>query len=249
MSEWIAHPGLVLAAGALLLPWLRGTARAAAVLLVPAAALWLAWQLPDGALWQARFLGYSIVPFAADALSRLFAIIFCLMALGGGWFALRQERRLEVSAAFLYAGSAVGVALAGDLITVFIFWEVMAIGSTLVLWSAATPESYRASIRYLMIHLLGGVVLFAGVAGHVMQTGDPAFTRLALETPATWLILAGFLINAGAPPLSAWLPDAYPEASWSGMVFLSAFTTKAAVYVLLRGFPGTELLIYVGLFM
>ena len=56
-------------------------------------------------------------------------------------------------------------------------------------------------------------------------------------------------VNAGAPPLSAWLPDAYPEASWSGMVFLSAFTTKTAVYVLLRGFPGTELLVYVGLFM
>ena len=50
-------------------------------------------------------------------------------------------------------------------------------------------------------------------------------------------------------PLSAWLPDAYPESSWSGMVFLSAFTTKTAVYVLLRAFPGTELLIYVGLFM
>lgn len=60
---------------------------------------------------------------------------------------------------------------------------------------------------------------------------------------------AGFLINAGAPPLSAWLPDAYPEASWSGTVFLSAFTTKTAVYVLLRGFPSTEILIWIGIFM
>jgi multicomponent Na+:H+ antiporter subunit D len=63
------------------------------------------------------------------------------------------------------------------------------------------------------------------------------------------LILAAFLVNAGAWPLSAWLPDAYPEASWSGMVFLSAFTTKTAVYVLLRGFPGAELLVYAGLAM
>jgi multicomponent Na+:H+ antiporter subunit D len=69
------------------------------------------------------------------------------------------------------------------------------------------------------------------------------------DSVAHWLILIGFLINAGAPPLSAWLPDAYPEASWSGTVFLSAFTTKTAVYVLLRGFPGTELLIWIGLFM
>jgi len=89
----------------------------------------------------------------------------------------------------------------------------------------------------------------AGIAGEVAVTGSIAFGKLDISTVPRWLILAGFLINAGAPPLSAWLPDAYPESSWSGMVFLSAFTTKAAVYVLLRGFPGTELLIYVGLFM
>ena len=100
-----------------------------------------------------------------------------------------------------------------------------------------------------MIHLLGGVVLFAGVTGHIAQTGSVAFTRMAPDSVAHWLILIGFLVNAGAPPLSAWLPDAYPEASWSGTVFLSAFTTKTAVYVLIRGFPGTELLIWVGLFM
>ena len=100
-----------------------------------------------------------------------------------------------------------------------------------------------------MIHLLGGMILFAGITGHVAQTGSVAFARMALDSPAHWLILIGFLVNAGAPPLSAWLPDAYPEASWSGTVFLSAFTTKTAVYVLMRGFPGTELLIWVGLFM
>jgi len=219
MSEWVFHPGLVLIAAALALTGLRGAARTAVILAAPALALWLSLQLPDGPLWQARFLDYAIVPLAADNLSRLFAVIFCLMAFGGGLFALRQQSRLEVPAAFLYAGSAVGVALAGDLITVFIWWELMAVGSTLVLWSAASPGSYRASVRYLMIHLLGGVVLFAGIAAHVGQAGDAAFTRLALETPAQWLILAGFLINAGAPPLSAWLPDAYPESSWSGMVF------------------------------
>ena len=69
------------------------------------------------------------------------------------------------------------------------------------------------------------------------------------DSVAHWLILAGFLVNAGAPPLSAWLPDAYPEGSWSGTVFLSAFTTKTAVYVLLRGFPGFEVLIWIGLVM
>ncbi len=248
-SEIVFHPGLALIFGALVLPFLRGTARNAAVLVIPLAALILLWQLPQGPVWQVQWLGYDLEPLAIDRLSRLFATIFIVMAFGGGLYALEQPGRMELPAAFLYAGSAVGVTLAGDLITVFVFWELMAVGSTLVIWSAGTRMAYAASLRYVMIHLLGGVILFAGIAGHLTESGDAAFGRMTTDSISHWLILAGFLINAGAPPLSAWLPDAYPEASWSGTVFLSAFTTKAAVYVLLRGFPGTELLIWAGLFM
>lgn len=248
-SEIVIHPGLVLILGAFVLPFLRGTVRSAAVLLIPLCALLLLWQLPQGPAWQMQWLGYDIAPLSIDALSRLFATIFILMAFGGGLYALGQSNRVELPAAFVYAGSAVGVALAGDLITVFVFWELMAVGSTLIIWSAGTRLAYAASLRYLMIHIFGGVILFAGIAGHLTATGDASFGRMTADSVSHWLILAGFLINAAAPPLSSWLPDAYPEASWSGTVFLSAFTTKAAVYVLLRGFPGTELLIWVGLFM
>jgi len=249
MTETVFHPGLLLIAGALVLPFLRGTVRSAAIVGLPLVALALVWRIPDGPVWQAHFLDYVLTPLQGDKLSRLFATIFALMAAGGGLFALAQPSRVEVPAAFLYAGSAVGVTLAGDLVSVFVFWELMAVGSTLVLWSQASPASYRSARRYLMIHLLGGLVLFAGITGHIVDTGSVAFTRMAPDSVAHWLILAGFLVNAGAPPLSAWLPDAYPEASWSGTVFLSAFTTKTAVYVLIRGFPGTELLVWIGLFM
>ena len=150
------------------------------------------------------------------------------MAFAGGLFALNQRRVVELAAAFCYAGSAIGIAFAGDLLTVFIFWELMALASTLVVWSAG-PSARGAGLRYAAVHLLGGVLLMAGIAGEIASTGSLAFGKLALDTVPRWLILAGFLINAGAPPLSAWLPDAYPESSWSGMVFLSAFTTKAAV--------------------
>ncbi len=249
MTELVIHPALVLMMAALVLPFLRGAVRSAAVVVLPLVALALVWQVPDGPVWTAQFLDHTLTPLQGDKLSRLFATIFALMAAGGGLFALGQQNRAEVPAAFVYAGSAMGVALAGDLITVFVFWELMALGSTLVLWSNGRESSYRAAHRYLMIHVLGGVVLFAGITGHIAQTGSVAFTRLAPDSIAHWLILCGFLVNAGAPPLSAWLPDAYPEASWSGTVFLSAFTTKTAVYVLIRGFPGAELLIWVGLFM
>ena len=60
------------------------------------------------------------------------------------------------------------------------------------------------------------------------------------------LILVAFLLNAAVPPLGAWLPDAYPEATVTGAVFMTAFTTKSAVYALIRGFAGTEALVWLG---
>ena len=241
-------PAFVLIPGALLLPALRGGLRSATLLLLPLVTLWLIWTLPDGATLRMSFLGYELVPMRVDKLSRLFAIVFAIMAFGGALFALNQPRTLELSAAFAYAGSAIGAVMAGDLISLFVFWELMAVGSTLVIL-ASGPAASQAAFRYALIHLVGGVLLMAGIAGEIQSTGSIAFGRMDTSTPARWLILAGFLINAGAPPLSAWLSDAYPESSWSGMVFLSAFTTKTAVYTLIRGFPGTEILIPIGLFM
>jgi multicomponent Na+:H+ antiporter subunit D len=248
MSALLLHPGLVLVLGGLIVTGARGRFRSVLVLLFPLVALYLVWHLPDGVSARVTFLDLDLEPVALDKLSRLFAIVFGIMAFAGGLFALNQKSCLELPAAFLYAGAAMGVVLAGDLVTVFVFWELMAIGSTLVVWSAG-DAAYRASIRYLMVHLFGGVMLMAGIAGHVVVTGSVAFEAMRPDSVAHWLILAGFLVNVGAPPLSAWIGDTYPEASWSGMVFLSAFTTKTAVYVLLRGFAGVELLVYVGVFM
>lgn len=242
-------PGLVLiAAGFAIAGFRRGTARHVLVLGAPVIVLALVWLLPEGSSLSFQWLGYHLEPLRADALSRLFATVFAVATFAGGLFAIGQTSSRELSAAYVYAGAAIGAVFAGDLITLFVFWEVMALASTLVIWS--NGEGARAAgQRYILVHLLGGVVLMAGIAGHVAATGDVAFTAMTATSPAHWLILAGFLLNAGAPPFSAWLPDAYPEASWSGTVFLSAFTTKTAVYVLLRGFPGEEVLIWVGLFM
>lgn len=241
-------PALVLIAGGLLLPLLKGGARTAALLVLPLMTLWLVWQVPEGVALGVVFLGQDLILVQGDKLSRLFAIVFAIMAFAGALYALNQSCTTELSAAFVYAGSAIGVSLAGDLISVFIFWELMAVASTLVVWSSG-PGARSAGLRYAVIHMLGGVLLMAGIAGEIAASGSVAFTKMDLSTAPRCLILAGFLINAAATPLSAWLPDAYPETSWSGMVFLSAFTTKAAVYVLLRGFPGTELLIWIGLAM
>jgi len=247
-ASFTLPPAVVLIFGGLILPLLNERLRWLVLLGAPLLTLYCVWQVPDGVILQANYLGYELALVKGDALSRLFATVFAIMAFAGGLFALNQNRVVELASAFCYAGSAIGVVFAGDLITVFIFWELMAIASTLVVWSAGA-YARGAGLRYAAIHFLGGVLLMAGIAGEIAANGSLSFTKMALDSVPRGLILAGFLINAGAPPLSAWLPDAYPESSWSGMVFLSAFTTKTAVYVLLRGFPGTELLIYVGLFM
>jgi len=241
-------PGLVLIAAGVVLLRLRGTVRDVVVLAAPLIVLWLIWVLPDGTAGNIHWLGYELVPFRSDRLSRLFGTVFSIMAFAGGLFGLRQQRRAETPLAYMYAGASLGVVFAGDLITVFVFWELMAVCSTLVIWMAGRGAR-GAGQRYIVIHLLGGVLLMAGIAGHIAQTGSLAFDAMHADSPANGLILAGFLLNAAAWPISAWLPDAYPQASWSGTVFLSAFTTKTAVFVLLRGFAGEEILVWIGLIM
>ncbi|MEM7620283.1 MAG: Na(+)/H(+) antiporter subunit D [Pseudomonadota bacterium] len=243
-------PGLMLILAGLLLPFLHGTSRSIALLFFPALTLALIWFLPDDALLQLPFLQYELTLLQVDNLSRLFALVFALMALAGGAFALKQKNTFELAAAFVYAGGAISVTFSGDLISLFIFWEIMAIASTLVVLCGG-PSAHNAALRYAAIHFLGGVLLMAGIAGEISASGNIALTQLSNGefTFSRYLLLAGLLINAGAPPLSAWLPDSYPKASWTGMIFLSAFTTKTAVYVLMRTFPGTEILLYLGLFM
>ncbi|HYQ91973.1 MAG TPA: Na(+)/H(+) antiporter subunit D, partial [Candidatus Competibacteraceae bacterium] len=231
------------------LPLFSGWERTALILALPLLTLLLLWWLPGGIVLDFSFLDYALEPVRVTAIGRLFAAVFAISAFAGGLFALHQSRLVELVAAYIYAGGAIGVTLAGDLLTLFVFWELMALGSTLVIWAANTEAAYAASLRYLLIHLLGGVILMSGITAHVLDTGSVTFQAMQPDSLGNWLILIGFLINAGAPPLSAWIADAYPEASPSGMLFLSVFTTKSALYALLVGFPGLSLLIPVGLYM
>ena len=247
-SDMILPPALALIAAGLLLPLLAGIWRSALLLAAPLVSLWLVWQVPDGTSLSMPFLDQQLVLLSGSKLARMFATVFSIMAFAGGLYALNQRSNLELAAAYVYAGSAIGVTFAGDLITLFVFWELMAVASTLVLWSNG-GKARAAGLRYALMHFLGGVILMAGIAGEAAATGSIAFGRMDISTLPRVLILLGFLINAAATPLSAWLPDAYPQASWSGMVYLSAFTTKTAVFVLIVAFPGTQLLIWVGLAM
>ena len=246
----LLSPALILVAGAVLTALLRGHLRAAVIFAAPLATLWAIWQVPDGVAATITFLdNYQLEPVEGSPLRRLFATIFAIMAFAGGLYAFRQAKWYELASAQAYAAGAVGVCFAGDLITLFLYWELMALFSTVIVWCGGTLASRQAGIRYAIMHLLGGVILKVGIEGIVVHTGSIDIQPMLATNFDTWMVLIGILINAAAPPVSAWLADAYPESSPTGSVFLSAFTTKTAVLALILLFPGEPVLVWVGLFM
>ncbi|MEA1895054.1 MAG: Na(+)/H(+) antiporter subunit D [Euryarchaeota archaeon] len=232
-------PAAIFIAGALLIPLFKGKLRQAYLLLIAVAAIIDVYFMSDGVHWIHPFMEYELVFGRVDLLSKCFAYVFTIAALAMTFYALRVTEAGEHIAAFLYIGSALGVVFAGDLITVFVFWEVMAWASVLLIWYRRTKASVDAGFRYILVHVVGGVLLLGGIILYMQESGGSiAFDAFDYASPGAILILLGFIINAAVPPLHAWLPDAYPEATITGAVFMTAFTTKTAVYVLARGFAG-----------
>ncbi|MBT9139035.1 MAG: Na(+)/H(+) antiporter subunit A [Syntrophomonadaceae bacterium] len=242
-------PGLIFIFGAILIPLLKGRARQAYLLLLPVIAYINLLNMPEGAGFILNFLGYELILSRVDKLSMVFGHVFVIIALIGLIYSIHLKESGQHIATSLYIGSSLGVTFAGDLITLFIFWEIMALSSTYLIWARKTEESHNAGFRYLLVHLFGGLCLLIGIILHVAETGSTAFNLMELSGLASYLILIGFILNAAVPPFSAWLSDAYPEATVTGVVFLSAFTTKTAVYVLIRAFPGAEILMWLGAIM
>jgi multicomponent Na+:H+ antiporter subunit D len=245
--EWV-HPGLLLIAGAWLLPLLGGRSRRVAMVLLPALALVDCILMEPGAYGAVSFLGQELVFGRVDRLSLVFSYVFALLALIGMIYSLHVDDTAQHVAALTYAGAALGAVFAGDFLSLFLFWELMAVSATLLVWLRREPRAVAAGFRYLLVHVFGGLCLIGGISLHWAATGSLSFGDLSpyAGSPAFTLILVAFLINAAVPPLGAWLPDAYPEATVTGAVFMTAFTTKAAVYALIRGYAGTEMLVWWG---
>ncbi len=221
-------------------------------LLVPVVALLgIYLQKGSGVFGQADWLGFHLVFGRMDKLSFVFLHVFLIMAFIGALYGLKVKEVGQKAAGFLYVAGSVGTTLAGDYLTVFIFWELMAFSSVFLVWYSPRPNASKAGFRYLLIHTIGGLILLGGILLRYKTTGSLAFEAL---DPATaqlpeYLIMVGFILNAAVPPLHAWLADAYPEATVTGAVFMCAFTTKTAVYVLARAFPGFGVLTILGAVM
>jgi multicomponent Na+:H+ antiporter subunit D len=224
----------------------RGKLRSLIMLVIIVASGLHLWLLPESLAVKLHFLEYDLIPYRVDRLSLVFGYVFHIAAFISVLFSLHVRDTVQHVSGLLYAGSALGAVFAGDLLTVFVFWELLAVTSAFLVWARRSKRSFESGMRYLIIQVLSGVILLAGVLVHVRTTGSLSFEVIGTSALSGWLILIAFGIKAAFPLMHTWLTDAYPEATSTGTVFLSAFTTKTAIYMLARGFPGTELLVYVG---
>ncbi len=249
-------PFLIFYIGAIAAALLSGALRSALMLAVPLVGAYNLWTLPTSTALDLQLLDYTLQLVRTDKLSLLFAWLFHLAAFIAILFALHVKDRTQAVAGLIYAGSAVGAVMAGDLITLFVFWEMLAVSSVFFILARGSAHSYATAMRYLIIQVASGVILLAGILFHAKATGSIAFGLIGLPTfdgsaaaIGAWLILIAIFIKAAVPLFHNWLTDAYPEATATGTVFLSAFTTKVAVYALARGFAGTDLLVTIGTIM
>lgn len=232
--------------GALVLLFTRGMLRSAIMLAIPIMSAIHLWMVPEGIYLQFAFLDYQLTPYRVDKLSLMFGYVFHIAALIGIIYSLHLRDTMQQVAAMLYAGSALGAVFAGDLLTLFIFWELLAFTSVFLILARRTQRAYDAAMRYLIIQVLSGVILLVGALFYASENNSLAFDYIGLDSIAGWLIFIAFGIKCAFPFAHNWLTDAYPEATVTGTVFLSAFTTKIAVYALARAFPGAEILVYIG---
>ncbi len=246
-------PGLILILGAMVLPFLRGRWQSAATLVLPVLGLAQLVGLDPGNYFHVQLFEYQLTVVRVDRLSLVFGYIFYIATFLGAVYSLYVRDGVQHVATMVYVGSAVGAVFAGDLITLFIYWELTAIGSVFLIWASRTERAYRAGIRYLIIQVGSGVVMLAGTIFHVSATGSLAFDKLIGDdgllgsaSIGVVLIFLAIGIKSAFPLLHPWLQDTYPESTPTGTVFLSIFTTKMAIYALARGFPGTECLIFIG---
>jgi multicomponent Na+:H+ antiporter subunit D len=246
MSGAELSPAWTLILGAALVPLLRGAARGAWTLALPLLGMAQLAFLPAGEAGVLEFLGLDIVLVRADRWSMVFAWVFVIAAALNSIYSLHVRDAVQPAAGLAYAGAALGAVFAGDLLTLFVFWELTAVTSVFLIWARRSERSFRAGMRYLVIQLGSGMLVMFGALQMLAATGSVRFGHIGLDAPGALLIFLGFGIKCAFPLLHNWLQDAYPEATESGTVWLSAFTTKLAVYALARGFAGTDALIWIG---
>ena len=241
-------PGLIMMIGALLIPFLPHIIRQIymmALILVSAYALTLGFGIHS----KIDVMDFEFIIFQSDSLTLPFAIIFHIAAILNVIYGAHEKHWNQHVAIMSYSGAAIAAVHAGDLFTLFIWWEATAFTSVFLILASKTQRSYKSAFRYILIQVCSGMFLLAGAILLMSETGSAEFKNFDINSLYGQLIFIAFGIKAAFPLLNGWLQDSYPEASEIGTVALSTFTTKLAIFCFAKSFAGTEILIIIGAIM
>lgn len=249
------HPATALLLGGLATIFLRGRFASIVLVLAPLFGLFHLYGMELGGVSSYNLFGYEMVSASVDQQAKVFGYLFHIAALVAGIYSFHVRDPWQVSMALFYAASAVGVAFAGDMLSLFLWWEGLAITSVFQIWGRKTKTAEDSGFRYLLFHISSGLLLLFGILLRYHGEGSSALALNSLtdalesgDLGAQFILLA-IGIKAAFPGLHVWLKDGYAEATHTGPVWLCAFTTKCAVCMLVRLFPGAEILIPVGAVM
>lgn len=260
-------PGMLLILGALVIPFLKGRTQKVYGLLLPIFSAMHMVNLPPDHLVHVQMFDYVLTPIRVDKLSLVWGYVFHLAVLVSIIYQLHVKDKLQDVAGIMYAGAAITAVFAGDVVTLFIFSELAAVASAFLIYANRNTRSATVGTRYFIIQMVAGVLMLFGILlwvhetqsldfGATYSSGDWQLYGMFVDpesrmpvNPAAWLFLIAFGIKAAFPFLHNWLQDSYPEGTVTGTVFLSAFTTKLAIYALARSFAGADILVPIGLAM
>lgn len=241
-------PGFIMVLGALLIPFLPHIIKQIymmILILVSAFGLTLGFGIHS----VITIMEFDFIVFQADELTFPFAIIFHIAAALNVIYGAHEKHWKQHVAIMSYSGAAIAAIHAGDLLTLFVWWEATAFTSVFLILASNTNRSYRAAVRYILIQVTSGMFLLAGAIILLMSDGNAILTKFDINSLYGQLIFIAFGIKAAFPLLNGWLQDAYPEATEIGTVALSTFTTKLAIFCFAKCFAGVEILIFIGALM
>ncbi len=219
--------------------------------LLSCAVLVMACLLPrfGGGLAVPGILGGFGLSFQLDGFRQVYAVITALMWAGTSLFSLEyfREEREHLARYDLFVlltlGATEGVMLSGDLMTSFVFFEILSFTSFTWVIHEQTGEAIRAGYTYLFIAVIGGLVLLMGLLLLMHGAGTLRFDELGAAVAeadkqgeilaAGVCILLGFGAKAGMFPVHIWLPKAHPVAPSPGSALLSGILTKVGIYGIL----------------
>lgn len=188
-----------------------------------------------------------LVSFRADSLGLLLAIVASFLWFMASIYAIEYMRlkhaktRYNIFSLFSFFGM-MGIVLTGNLFTLYIFFEIMALLSYMLVIHEETEEAMRAGLKYLFMGIIGGLVLLIAIIATYVLTkttslsgaGLAGLTKSPFYVAIFWSFIFGFAIKAGMFPVHVWLPDAHPVAPAPASALLSGVMIKAGAYGIIR---------------